>query len=62
MEASNERSDVIVVRSRGEVYAGKERVAKWTGEGVRLRGEAEALRDRINELIEEKPERDGLSD
>ena len=46
----------------GEVWLGKERVAKWVGGSMRLRGEAKELEVRIQELIEEKNLKDGLSD
>ena len=62
-ESEEGRRDVVIVKRKGEVYAKKERVAKWDGHKLRLRGEVEDLWERIEELISEgAPEKDGLSD
>ena len=55
MEASPDLSCVVIDRRIGEVYVGRKRVARWDGARLKLKGEALALRTRIEELIEEKP-------
>ena len=65
MEVNKERKDVVALRRAGEVWIGDERVAKWKDGTLRVRGEAETLKKRIDELIAEKraeASKDGLSD
>ena len=68
MEVKRDHTDVLVLRKKGEVYLegenGRVRVAKWRGDHLKLAGEAETLKGRIDELIAERGgrERDGLSD
>ena len=63
MEAKPERQDVTIDRRTGEAWVGTSRVAKWDGERMRLTGEGLTLKTRIEELIDEKPQKnDDLSD
>eukprot|EP00973_Karenia_brevis_P005042 694051-Karenia_brevis.AAC.1 len=51
MEKDKERTDVIAIRSKGEVWVGKERVAKWTDQKMKLRGEGLEVKGRFEELM-----------
>eukprot|EP00973_Karenia_brevis_P051558 7159790-Karenia_brevis.AAC.1 len=69
MEKDKGRQDVIALRGKGEVWVrsekGSERVAKWNGQEMKLRGEAKELEARINSLLAEtrRPEKqDSLSE
>ena len=64
MEAKKDRSDVQVLRKKGEVWTAEGRVAKRRGTYLKLIGEAEQVKNRFEELVADKRERvkDGLSD
>ena len=57
MEASPDLTGVGIDRRIGKVYVGRKRVARWDGAKLKLKGEALALRTRIEELIDEKPQK-----
>ena len=61
-EVDPEREDVVVDYASGEVWVGEERVAKWTGDRLKMKGEALSLQDRINSLMEERRPQDELSE
>eukprot|EP00973_Karenia_brevis_P055278 7685509-Karenia_brevis.AAC.1 len=52
MEKNQERKDVIAIRTKGEVWVGKARVGKWTGQVMKLRGEGLEVKERFEELME----------
>eukprot|EP00973_Karenia_brevis_P023303 3207817-Karenia_brevis.AAC.1 len=54
MEKDSERKDVVALREKGEVWIGEDRVAKWNGGEMKLRGEALAVKNRIDELMTSK--------
>ena len=62
LEARANRTDVVADRKSGEVFVGKERVAKWVGDHFRLKGEALNLKARIEELLAERKRHDELSE
>ena len=62
MEQDGDRTDITIDGKGGNVYVGRAQVAKWDGEGLRLAREAELLKERIDELMTERVERDGRSD
>ena len=63
MEARANRTDLDVDRRAGEVFIGTERVAKWVGDHLRLKGEALTVKSKIDQLLKEKRlARDELSE
>ena len=56
------RTDVDRDYRKGTVCVGKEIVAQWEGGRMRLRGEAKTLKSRIDELVNEKREKEEVSD
>ena len=62
MEVDEDRVDVVVDYASGEVWVGEERVAKWTGDGLKTKGEALSLKDRIDSLMAERRPQDELSE
>ena len=66
-EKSPERGDISLDRKNGEVWLGSDRdgwqrVAKWDGERLKLKGEAKELEEQINVLIAERRKTDELSE
>eukprot|EP00973_Karenia_brevis_P029598 4083155-Karenia_brevis.AAC.1 len=51
MERGSDRTDVVALRSAGEVWVGTARVAKWNGTDMKLRGEALEAKERIEALM-----------
>ena len=58
MEAKPGRTDVKIDRPVGEVYVGRQTVARWDGEKIKLKGEGRNLKERIIALIAERPRKD----
>ena len=55
LEAKKDRTDVTADYGTAEVYVANKKVAWWKGETLKLKGEAFQLKERIEELIAERP-------
>ncbi len=63
MEVDGDRKDITVDYGAGEVWINEERVAKWCGDHLNVRGEAQKVRPRIDELMAQRfVDPDGLSE